>query len=75
VRFDLEKFLAAIDETTLLVPISLVLFRSSFIVNAKAIIEKAHLVGARVILDVFQGAGTIRLMCANWMRILRSAEC
>ena len=28
VRFDLEKFLAAIDETTLLVPISLVLFRS-----------------------------------------------
>src|SRR5216117_2859764 len=59
VRFDLEKFLAAIDETTLLVPISLVLFRSSFIVNTKAIIEKAHRVGARVILDVFQGAGTI----------------
>src|SRR2546430_162760 len=59
VRFDLEKFLAAIDDTTLLVPISLVLFRSSFIVNAKAIIEKAHRVGARVILDVFQGAGTI----------------
>src|SRR5207302_4532607 len=59
VRFDLEKFLAAIDETTLLVPISLVLFRSSFVVDAKAIIEKAHRVGARVILDVFQGAGTI----------------
>jgi kynureninase len=59
VRFDLEKFQAAIDETTLLVPISLVLFRSSFIVNAKAIIEKAHRVGARVILDVFQGGGTI----------------
>jgi kynureninase len=39
IRFDLETFLAAIDETTLLVPISLVLFRSSFIVNAKAIIE------------------------------------
>ena len=37
IRFDLEPFLAAIDETTLLVPISLVLFRSSFIVNAKAI--------------------------------------
>src|SRR5882724_6359308 len=59
VRFDLDAFLAAIDETTLLVPISLVLFRSSFIVNAKAIIEKAHCVGARVILDVFQGTGTI----------------
>ncbi|HLK06018.1 MAG TPA: aminotransferase class V-fold PLP-dependent enzyme [Candidatus Acidoferrum sp.] len=59
VRFNLERFLAAIDETTLLVPISLVLFRSAFIVNAKAIVEKAHRVGARVILDVFQGTGTI----------------
>jgi kynureninase len=59
VRFDLEKFLAAIDETTLLVPISLVLFRSSFIVNARAIVEKAHRVGAHVILDVFQATGTL----------------
>ena len=59
IRFDLETFLAAIDETTLLVPISLVLFRSSFIVNAKAIIEKAHRVGAHVILDIFQATGTV----------------
>ena len=59
VRFDLDAFLAAIDENTLLVPISLVLFRSSFIVNANAIVEKARRVGARVILDVFQGTGTI----------------
>jgi kynureninase len=59
VRFDLDKFLAAIDDTTLLVPISLVLFRSSFIVNARAIVEKAHRVGAHVILDVFQATGTL----------------
>ena len=59
VRFDLDKFLAAIDETTLLVPISQVLFRSAYIVDARAIIEKAQRVGARVILDVFQAAGTI----------------
>ena len=59
IRLDLEKFLAAIDETTLLVPISLVLFRSSFIVNARAIVERAHRVGAHVILDTFQAAGTI----------------
>jgi kynureninase len=59
VRIDLDKFLAAIDETTLLVPISLVLFRSSHIVNASAIIEHAHRVGAHVILDLFQAAGTI----------------
>jgi kynureninase len=59
VRIDLERFLAAIDETTLLVPISQVLFRSAYIVDAKAIIERAHRVGAHVILDVFQAAGTI----------------
>jgi kynureninase len=59
VRFNLDEFLAAIDETTLLVPISLVLFRSSCIVDARAIIERAHRVGAHVILDVFQAAGAI----------------
>src|SRR5271170_2548646 len=59
VRMDLDKFLAAIDETTLLVPISQVLFRSSYIVNAKAIIERAHRVGAQVILDTFQATGVI----------------
>ena len=59
VRFDLDKFLAAIDQNTLLVPISQVLFRSAYIVDAGAIIEKAHRVGAHVILDLFQAAGTM----------------
>jgi kynureninase len=59
VRFDLDNFLAAIDETTLLVPISQVLFRSAYIVDARAIIEKAHRVGAYVILDLYQATGTI----------------
>lgn len=60
-RIDLEKLLAAIDETTLLVPISQVLFRSSYIVDARAIVERAHRVGAHVILDAFQATGTIPL--------------
>jgi kynureninase len=59
IHIPLEKVLAAIDETTLLVPISQVLFRSSTIVDARAIIERAHRVGAHVILDLFQAAGTI----------------
>lgn len=59
VRFDLDKFLATIDESTLLVPLSQVLFRSAYIVDAQAIIEKAHRVGAHVILDLFQATGTI----------------
>jgi kynureninase len=61
IRIDLDKVLAAIDETTLLVPISQVLFRSSYIVDMRAIIERAHRVGAYVILDAFQAAGTIPL--------------
>ncbi len=55
----MEKFLAAIDEQTLLVPISYVLFRSATIVDARAIIERAHRVGALVVLDVFQATGTV----------------
>ena len=55
----LERVVAAIDERTLLVPISLVLFRSASIVDIRAIVEKAHRVGAHVILDIFQAAGTL----------------
>jgi kynureninase len=36
-----------------------VLFRSAYIVDARAIIERAHRVGAHVILDTFQAAGVI----------------
>jgi kynureninase len=54
-----ERLLDAIDETTLLVPISHVIFRSSTIQDAKAIIEKAHRVGAYVVLDTFQSLGNV----------------
>ena len=55
----LERLLAAIDEETLLVPISHVLFKSAFLQDAKAITERAHAVGAMVVLDVYQSAGTV----------------
>src|SRR6202140_699976 len=54
-----ERLLDAIDEQTLLVPVSHVIFRSSYINDAKAIIDKAHKVGAHVILDTFQSLGTV----------------
>lgn len=54
-----ERLIDAIDETTLLVPISHVVFRSAFIKDAKAIIEKAHRVGAYVVLDCFQSLGCV----------------
>ena len=61
IRNDLGRLLDAIDERTVLVPLSLVLFRSSCIQDARAVIEKAHRVGAHVILDVYQAAGTVPL--------------
>ena len=54
-----DRLLDAIDERTLLVPISHVIFRSSYINDAKAIIDKAHKVGAHVVLDTFQSLGTV----------------
>ncbi len=54
-----DRLLDAIDEETLLVPISHVVFRSAYIKDAKAIIEKAHRVGALVVLDTFQSLGCV----------------
>ena len=59
VTIPLEQVLDAIDESTLLVPISHVLFRSSYIVDAAAIIEKAHQLGAMVVLDMYQSLGSV----------------
>ena len=59
ITIDLDRFLAAIDEETLLVPFSHVLFKSGFLQNAKAITDRAHEVGALVVLDAYQSAGTV----------------
>jgi kynureninase len=59
ITIDTARMLDAIDEETLLVPISHVLFRSAYIQDVAAIIEKAHKVGAYVILDAYQSAGTV----------------
>ena len=49
----------AIDEQTLLVPISHVLFRTGEIQAIEPIIRRAHEVGAHVILDCYQSAGIV----------------
>lgn len=59
VHVSTERLLAAIDDETLLVPISHVIFRSAYIQHVEAIIEKAHHVGAHVLLDSFQALGTV----------------
>lgn len=59
VRVELDAMLAAIDERTLLVPISHVLFAGGFLQDAQAIVARAHEVGALVLLDMYQSAGTV----------------
>ncbi|MCM3900123.1 MAG: aminotransferase class V-fold PLP-dependent enzyme [Pyrinomonadaceae bacterium] len=62
----LENILAAIDDTTSLVAMSHTSFRSSYRVDAKAIVERAHSLGALVLLDVYQSAGSIELDASVW---------
>ena len=59
IHVDTQAMCDAIDEQTLVVPISHVIFRSSYIQDAKAIVEKAHRVGAMVFLDIFQSVGSV----------------
>ncbi len=54
---DGEAIIDAIDERTLLVPISHVLFRSGEIQDVAAITARAHEAGAHVVLDCYQSAG------------------
>jgi len=62
----LEDILDAIDDTTCLVALSHVSFRSSYRVDARAIVERAHKHGALVLLDIYQSAGAVELSPNDW---------
>jgi kynureninase len=59
ITIPLDKLLAAIDDDTLLVSVSHVIFKSAFIQDLRAITERAHSVGARVVADIYQSVGTV----------------
>jgi kynureninase len=59
VTVPLESMIDAIDEETALVSASHVCFRSSYIQDLAAITKKAHQVGAKVVADLYQSAGTV----------------
>ena len=58
---DDEAVVEAIDERTLLVPISHVLFKTGEIQRIEAIVSRAREVGAHVVLDAYQSAGVVPL--------------
>ena len=60
-----DELLAAIDERTLIVPVSHVLFKSAEIQDAAAIVARAGEAGARVVLDCYQSAGIVPFSVAE----------
>ena len=62
----LDAMLAAIDDETLLVPISHVIFKSGYIQDLAAITRRAHEVGAMVVADLYQSTGTVPVDVGAW---------
>src|SRR3954470_21286064 len=56
---DLDALLEAIDERTLLVPLSHVLFKTAELQDVAAVQRRAGEVGAHVLLDAYQSAGAV----------------
>ena len=61
VAADDEGVVEAIDERTLLVPVTHVLFKTGEIQDVEAIVAAAHEHGALVVLDAYQSVGTVPL--------------
>ena len=59
VNAPVDTLLEAIDEETLLVSVSHVAFRNSYVQDLAAIVKRAHDMGAMVIADLYQSAGTV----------------
>ena len=59
VGVDAQAVVDAIDERTLLVSVSHVLFKSAYLMDLAPIVARAHDVGALVLLDSYQAAGVV----------------
>jgi kynureninase len=58
---ELDALVDAIDERTLLVPLSHVLFKTAELQDVEAVQRRAEEVGAHVLLDAYQSAGAVPL--------------
>lgn len=56
---DAQRVVDAIDDRTLVVSVSHVLFKSAYLLDVAPIVARAHEVGALVVLDSYQAAGTV----------------
>lgn len=61
-----DQLVDAINENTLLVPISHVQFKTAHMIDVEAIVRRANEVGAHVVLDVYQSVGAVPLELERW---------
>jgi kynureninase len=61
-----ERILEAIDETTAIVSISHAVYVSGALLDVSAICRRAHEVGARVMVDVYQTLGVVPFDVREW---------
>jgi kynureninase len=58
---DIERLVAAIDDRTLIVSVSLVQFRTSALLDLEPVVAAAHAHGAVELHDAYQGAGAVQV--------------
>ena len=66
ISVSLERILDAIDDETCLVALAHTSYCSSYRVDVRPIVERAHAKGALVLLDVYQSAGVVQLHASDW---------
>jgi kynureninase len=66
IKVDLDKLDAAIDESTALVTLSHVSFKSAFLYEAAAVTARAHQAGALVLWDLSHSVGAVPVELDHW---------
>ncbi len=62
----IEALLDAIDERTLIVPLSYVFFKTSTCIDIGRVVKRAHDFGAYVLLDAYQATGVVPVDVKKW---------
>lgn len=62
----IQELLDAIDERTLIVPLSYVFFKTSTKVDIDRVVKKAHENGAYVLVDLYQATGVVPVDVKKW---------
>jgi kynureninase len=62
----LDALIDAIDERTLIVPLSYIFFKTSTRIDIERVVKKAHEHGAYVLLDAYQATGVVPIDVKKW---------